>query len=188
MSDSYVGEIRIYAFNFAPAGTAMCNGQILAISQNQALFALLGTIYGGNGQTNFQLPNLQSRVPLHFGQGTGLSPYTLGEQAGTENTTLLVNNLPAHNHSFSGALNAVQTKASNQQPNTGSLLGRPTDEHENDYPIIYCPAGTAGTQVALGGLTGQVGNTGSNLPFSIVQPFLALNFCINLRGRFPARN
>src|SRR5215213_5449370 len=98
MSEPFVGEIRIVGFNFAPRGWAMCNGQILPIAQNTALFSLLGTTYGGNGQTTFALPDLRSRVPIHFGQGPGLSNYDLGQVSGTESDTLIVNNLPAHTH------------------------------------------------------------------------------------------
>src|SRR6266566_6640808 len=98
MSEPFLGQICIFGFNFPPRGWAACNGQILSISQNTALFSLLGTIYGGNGQTTFALPNLQSRVPVHFGQGSGLSPYEIGQSAGEESVTLTVNEIPAHIH------------------------------------------------------------------------------------------
>src|ERR1043165_9413161 len=98
MSQPYLGMIAIYGFNFAPRGWGMCNGQIMSIAQNTALFSLLGTMYGGNGTTTFALPDLRSRVPLHIGQGSGLSSYVQGEMTGTESTTLTAQNMPAHNH------------------------------------------------------------------------------------------
>src|SRR5262245_53022514 len=102
MSEPFLGEIRTFGFNFAPTGWAMCNGQLLAIAQNTALFSLLGTQFGGNGQTTFALPNLQGRVGIHEGQGAGLSQYTIGQVGGTETVTLTVNQIPAHNHSAKG--------------------------------------------------------------------------------------
>src|SRR5213080_3578081 len=100
MAEPFLSEIRIMSFNFAPKGWAMCNGQLLPINQNQALFSLLGTTYGGDGQTTFALPDLRSRVPLHFGQGTGLSPYTLGQTVGVESVTLQTPQIPAHTHAY----------------------------------------------------------------------------------------
>src|SRR6476659_7582144 len=106
MSEPFLGEIRMVGFNFAPQGWALCNGQILSIAQNTALFSLLGTTYGGNGTQTFGLPNLQSRVPMHWGQGPGLSNYVIGEQTGTENVTILTSNLPPHTHTATVALPA----------------------------------------------------------------------------------
>src|SRR5436305_2548610 len=106
MADAYIGEIRMFAGNFAPRGWATCDGQILPIAQNTALFSLLGTQYGGNGQTTFALPDLRGRVPIHYGQGPGLSPYDIGEAAGTETITLTQNEIPAHSHT----LNCVNAK------------------------------------------------------------------------------
>jgi microcystin-dependent protein len=173
MSEPFLGEIRIFGFNFAPQGWAMCNGDILAISQNQALFALLGTTYGGNGTSTFALPDLRSRVPLHFGQGSGLSNYSLGEVTGTETVTLTTQQLPQHNH----AVNAS---------------GNPGDQRS---PIGNVPAAEATAQTAMYSTTatGQmasntVGSAGGSQPFSIVQPVLALNLCIALVGIFPPRN
>ena len=116
MSNPFVAEIRIVSFNFAPRGWAFCNGQIMPLSQNTALFSLLGTTYGGNGQTTFALPDLQGRAPLHPGQGPGLSLYSLGEMSGTETVTLLTSEMPAHNH---------QEFGSNTQPTQQSPLGSP---------------------------------------------------------------
>ncbi|HEX9994323.1 MAG TPA: tail fiber protein [Acidimicrobiales bacterium] len=169
MSEAFIGEIRIYGFNFPPRGWAMCNGQILSISQNTALFALIGTTYGGNGQTTFALPNLQSRVPVHFGQGPGLSPYPIGETSGSETVTLNQNQLPVHGHTVSAS--SVAPNAS--RPGNAFL------------------AANGAYQAAADGTTmnpGMVSGGGSNQPFGILQPFLALNFSICLEGLFPSRN
>ena len=185
MAQFYLGQIIQGGWNFAPLGTALCDGQMLSIAQNTALFSLLGTSFGGNGQTTFGLPNLQGRVPIHWGQGPGLSNYVIGQSAGAENATLLAQNLPAHNHPASLAASGG-TKATLQIPAAGSTLGH-SDDRSNaaSLPAIYCPAGTP-TTVALGGLT--VGITGNNIPFSILQPYLAITFVITLQGIFPSRN
>ena len=115
MASPFLGQIGMFGFTFAPRGWAFCNGQILGIAQNSALFALVGTTYGGNGQTTFALPDLQSRVPVHFGQGPGLSPYVLGQQGGAENVTLLTTQIPAHTH----ALNAFATTGAETVPANG---------------------------------------------------------------------
>jgi microcystin-dependent protein len=192
--NGYIGEIRSFGFNFAPTGMAQCNGQTLSISQNQALFSLLGTIYGGNGVQTFQLPNLQSRVPIHMGTGLGLSTYVIGQMAGDEQVTLLTSQMPTHTHSFTStsALNALDARSSTAQAAAGSLLARAIDASTNAAatPQIYAPAGTAGPQVALGGLNvaGTNALQGGNLPHTNLQPYLAVNFCINLTGTFPSRN
>jgi len=185
MAEFYLGQIIQGGWNFAPSGTALCNGQTLAIQQYTALFALLGTTFGGNGTSTFQLPNLQGRVPIHWGQGPGLSPYVIGQSAGSENQTLTVQNLPAHTHP--AALNASGgTKATLQIPAAGSTLGHSDDRAgTGSLPAIYCPANTA-TNTALGGLT--VGPTGGSQPFSNLQPYLAITFAIALVGIFPSRS
>jgi len=170
MSEPFLGMIAIYGFNFAPRGWAMCNGQILPIAQNTALFSLLGTTYGGNGQTTFALPDLRSRVPLHFGQGPGLSNYDLGQQSGTENVTLTVNSMPGHTHTFAPPCSsqaASSSKAPNNVPSAGGTYNNAPDS-------------------TMGG--GTTGPTGGNQPFPIIQPILGLNFCIALEGIFPSRN
>jgi microcystin-dependent protein len=185
MAQFYLGQIIQGGWNFAPRGTALCNGQILSIQQNTALFSLLGTTFGGNGVQTFGLPNLQGRVPIHWGQSPGTSNYVIGQSAGTENETLLLQNLPAHNHPATLGASAA-TKATLQIPVATSTFGHSDDQAgTGSLPAIYCPAGTA-TTVALGGLT--VGNTGSNIPFSILQPYLAITFAITLEGIFPSRN
>ena len=185
MAQFYLGQIIQGGWNFAPRGTALCNGQLLSIPQFTAVFSLLGTTFGGNGTTTFGLPNLQGRVPIHWGQGQGLSPYSIGQLAGTENGTLTVQNLPAHTHP--AALNASGgTKASLQIPASGSTLGHSDDRsNAGSLPAIYCPANTA-TNTALGGLT--VGPAGGSQPFSNLQPYLAITFAIVLEGIYPTRD
>jgi microcystin-dependent protein len=171
MADQYVGEIRLFGFNFAPAQWALCNGQLLSISTNSALFSLLGTFYGGDGRTNFALPNLQSRVPIHQGQGTGLSPYVIGEMSGTETVTLTQQQMPQHGHS---ALSSG-SQADGSRP-AGAVLARTTAD-------IYtaAPDGTAMNP-------GMIGTAGGSQPHPNLQPFLVINFCIALTGIFPSRN
>ena len=192
MATFYVGQIFTVAFNFAPRNTALCNGQTLSISQNAALFSILGTTYGGNGVSTFQLPNLQSRHMVHWGQGPGLSNYVLGQIAGVENVTLNTNNLPSHTHTLTGALNAsgLQPDASTEVPVAGSVLGHAVDVSGNTpkaKPAIYCPAGTT-ANIALGGLNASAGLTGSGLPLEILSPYLAISMAISLFGVFPSRN
>jgi microcystin-dependent protein len=173
MSEPFIGQICIYGFNFAPRGWAFCNGQILSISQNTALFSLLGTTYGGNGTTTFALPNLQSRVPLHFGQGTGLSAYSLGEVTGSENVTLTQSNLPLHNHSSTTPATAAD--GNSIDPAAGAVFGAGT----SIYKVGAATIQMSPTPTSL---------TGGSQPVSIIQPLLALNFCIALQGIFPSRN
>ena len=196
MASVYLSQIIPFGCNFAPRGLAFCNGQILAIQQNTALFSLLGTTYGGNGTTNFALPNLQSRVPVHFRTGAGLSSYQLGQAGGTETVTLSSGQLPAHSHTatFNGStstLSASAVKATAQVAAAGSLLGKSIDNAGTTTPLIYSPAGSA-TVAALGGLnvagTVTVNPAGSSQPVPIIQPYLAINFCIALEGIFPSRN
>lgn len=164
----------MFAGNFAPRNWALCNGQLLAISQNTALFSILGTTYGGNGTTTFALPNLQSRVPIHPGQGPGLSPYVLGQQGGTESVTLLTNQLPSHNHPVLGS-----SSGGNQPgPGGGFLASESTGTSLN-----YTSASPDSTMAA-----GVIGTTGNNLPHSNIQPYLCVNFIIALFGIFPSRN
>jgi microcystin-dependent protein len=171
MSEPFLGMIIIVPYNFAPRGWAFCNGQILPIAQNTALFSLLGTTYGGNGQTTFALPDLRGRVPNSSGQGPGLSSYDLGQVGGTESTTLTVNQMPGHNH---------QVAASGSDADSGKPSGRVLAvSSATNY--ITAPDGTLMNPT-------MITNTGGNQPFSILQPYLTLNFCIALEGIFPSRN
>jgi microcystin-dependent protein len=167
LSEPFLGEIRVFGFNFNPRGWAMCAGQLMPISQNTALFSLLGTQYGGNGQTTFALPDLQGRVAVGQGSGPGLSPYIIGEVAGSENVILSQSQLPAHIHT---------------QPVTNSA-GTTTRPH-NSVPAAggsYAAAGDGGAFVATS-------IAGSGSPVEILQPLLVLNYCIALVGIFPSRS
>ena len=164
----------MFGGNFAPRGWAFCNGQIMPISQNTALFSLLGTTYGGNGTSTFALPNLQSRVPVHWGTGAGLSSYVIGQQAGQENVTLLQSQMPAHTH----LLNAV-TSGGNQASPTGNLPAVESTGTSLNYSSD--PANTTMNPAA-------VANAGQSLPVPVVQPYLAVSFIIALAGIFPSRN
>jgi microcystin-dependent protein len=165
MSERFLGEIRLMSFNFAPKGWALCNGPFLPISQNQALFSLLGTTYGGNGTTTFQLPNLQGRVPMHFGNG-----HTQGQSSGEPNHTLLTSELPTHTHLAQGS-----PTAANQPVPTGAVLGQANNLYH-----------AATNQVALG--PSSVATAGASQPHENRQPFLTLTFAIALQGIFPSRN
>ncbi len=169
MTEPFIGEIRMFGFNFAPRGWAMCDGQLLSISQNTALFSLLGTTYGGNGTSNFQLPNLQGRVPMHLGSN-GFTNYVEGEVGGAETATLLTSNLPSHSHLVQGGTDGT----------TKNPIG--------EYPG-FSAGGSAYTGTPAGTMNAaMVEPTGGNLPFGIVQPYLVINFCIALLGVFPSRN
>jgi microcystin-dependent protein len=195
MSNLYLGQIIQGGWNFNPRGTALCNGQSLSIAQNTALFALLGTTFGGNGQTTFNLPDLRSRSMVHWGTGAGLSPIQLGESSGQENVTILSTQMPAHTHTASFAstssLNAATTKATGQTPAAGSVLARSTDNVGTAVPFIYSPSGTA-TGAALGGLnvagTVTVNPAGGSAPLPIRNPYLGITHVIALEGIFPSRS
>jgi microcystin-dependent protein len=171
--DPLLASIILFAGNFAPRGWAFCNGQLLSIAQNTALFSLLGTQFGGNGQTNFALPDLRGRVPVHPGQGPGLSDYVIGQSAGSETTTLLLSNMPAHNHS----LNATSEPGSTSVP-SGAYLAN-TGALDKEY-------NTTGTVVAMN--AAAIGTAGGSQPFDNLQPYLAINFIIALQGIFPSRD
>ena len=173
MANQYLGEIRMVGFNFAPLGWALCNGQLLNISQNTALFSLIGTFYGGNGTSTFGLPNLQGRVPVHQGNN-GFASYVLGQLSGTENVTLLSNNMPIHNH-----LVNCNSAGGNQTTPGDGLLAVESTGTSSDYT-------TAAADSTMN--PAMIGNAGGNVPFSIVQPYLCVNFIIALTGIFPSRN
>ncbi len=173
MSQQYLGEIRLFTFNFAPKGWAFCAGQLLSIQQNAALFALLGTYYGGNGVSTFQLPDLRSRVANHMGSGAG-GTYTIGEFAGVETVALSGNQTPAHIHMFQ----AVNSPGTLRAPNTHLLAQSGTT-----YPR-YAPD-TSNLQTLN---PASIQPAGNGVPHSNIQPYLALNYCIALRGIFPSRN
>jgi microcystin-dependent protein len=190
MVDFYLGQIIQFGGNFAISGTATCDGQTLSISQNSALFALIGTFYGGNGVSTFQLPDLRGRTMIHQGTGIGLSTYVVGQVGGTESVTLLQTNLPSHTHTMTSTFKASSTvKATLQIPAAGSVLGHSVDVATGgtSHPAIYCPSGTA-VDAALGGLNVSAGLTGGSVPVAILNPYLAITCLIMLQGIFPSRN
>jgi microcystin-dependent protein len=177
MSDVFLAEIRIFPFNFAPNGWAMCDGQILPISQNTALFSLLGTQYGGDGKSTFALPNLQGRAPMFYGQGPGLSQHFIGETGGEPAVTLNVAEMPAHNHASNG-----DTSTATSTSPFGNLPAIPAVN-----PRLLHNMYTSTTQnVPM--LAGNALPAGSSLPHNNLQPYLVLNFCIALQGIYPARS
>ncbi|HMJ08912.1 MAG TPA: tail fiber protein [Pyrinomonadaceae bacterium] len=176
MAEAFVAEIRIFAGNFAPTGWALCNGQLMPISQNTALFSLLGTFYGGNGQSSFGLPNLQDSVPIHHGQGPGLTDRFLGESGGSESVTLLTTEIPVHNHFMRGH---GQDDADLQAPNPNRSIAR-----SKGGPNAYQTNSSANlVPMAFQSLS----VTGSSLPHNNMQPYLAVTFIIALQGVFPPR-
>ena len=180
MSEPFIGEIIMFAGNFAPRGWAFCNGQLLSIAQNTALFSILGTTYGGNGQTTFALPDLRGRVPLHSGndsQGPGLSSYALGEQTGTESVTLLTTQMPAHTHVL-----AANTAAGTATEPAGNYIAGVADANSGGL----FPAFEATTNTTMGPLA--ISPAGGSQPHGNIQPILALNFIIATEGIFPSRN
>lgn len=172
MSEPFVGEIRMFAGNFAPRGWAFCDGQLLAVSQNDALFSLFGTIYGGDGRTTFGLPDMRGRIPLHQGTGPGLSPRRLGAKAGEENVTLTVNQLASHSHD----LNASKQAASQASP-TGRVLA--TGVGVRFYREQAQDVDMASTMVA---------NTGGSRSHTNLMPALCVNFIVSLFGIYPSRH
>jgi len=173
MANPFLAEIRIFPFYFAPRGWAFCDGQILPISQNTALFSLLGTTYGGDGVSNFALPNLQGSTPIGAGQGTGLSLRNLGESGGEAEVSLLVSEIPAHHH----RAKCHTAAGDRREPAANYWAGEAGASNE------YAPS-TDGSEMAAG----AVGTAGGSMPHNNLQPYLTLNFCIALEGIFPARD
>jgi microcystin-dependent protein len=172
MSDPFLGQVIMFGGNFAPRGWAFCEGQLLSIAQNSALFSILGTTYGGDGRTTFALPDLRGRVPMGSGNGPGLTPRKLGTKTGSETNTLTVGQMPAHSHAVAAQVN--NDSAATTDPANHFLA--PAES--------YATAGTAGAN--LGGVT--CGNTGGNQPVNNIQPVLVINYIIALVGIFPSRN
>jgi microcystin-dependent protein len=172
MENPFVGEIAMVGFDWAPQGWALCNGQLLSIAQNTALFSLLGTTYGGNGQTTFALPDLRGRFPMHQGQGPGLNSRTMGESGGEETHTLIINELPAHNHPAFGDA----TLGTSDQPN-----GLYTAKNPAGIPVYGATA-----SAPLG--PSAIGVAGGNQPHNNVPPYLVINFIIALYGIYPTRS
>jgi microcystin-dependent protein len=171
MSSPYIGEIRMFGGNFAPAGWAFCDGSLIAISENDALFALIGTTYGGDGQSTFALPDLRSRVPVHMGTGPGLQSYQIGETGGVESVTLSIPQTPSHTH----ALAASTTTANSTTPQNNLLAQADVDMYLADAPDINLNAQS-------------VTPVGGNQPHDNMAPFVTISFIISLYGIFPTQN
>jgi microcystin-dependent protein len=169
-TDPFVGQVEIVAFNFAPNGWALCNGQLLSISQNTALFALLGTQYGGDGITTFALPDLRGRMAIHFGQGLGLQNYDIGEAGGEEQVTLTLNEIPAHTHHA-----MASSLAADQAAVGGNVWG-------TSAVFLYSSGSPTSPMNSL-----AIGSVGAGLPHDNLPPFLVMNFIIALQGIFPSR-
>jgi len=172
MSQPFMGEIRTFGFPFAPRGWAQCNGQLIAIVQNQALFSLLGTNYGGDGIQTFGLPNLRGRTPIGFGNGPGLSPYVLGQIGGEESHTLIPQEIPQHNHTIT-----VSNAAATSPLPTNNMLAQPPSAN-----LYVTPDNTASLSLA------SLASVGGSAPHENRQPLLVANICIALLGIFPSRN
>jgi microcystin-dependent protein len=173
MSTPFIGEIRMFGFNFAPKNWAFCQGQLMPISQNTALFSIIGTFYGGNGTSNFGLPNLQGSIPIHQGQGPGLSPYVLGEVVGTATVTLIAGELPSHGHP------AGCSSADGDSLTPGGNV--PAKDALGGNNLFTTTQNATMNPAALG-------VTGGGQPHNNLQPFQVLNYCIALFGVFPSRN
>jgi microcystin-dependent protein len=177
--EPFVGQITLFPFFFAPRGWALCEGQLLPISQNTALFSLLGTYYGGNGVQNFALPDLRGRVPIGQGQAPGVSGYDIGSPQGVETVTLLASQSPPHSHPFP----AVAAQATTNAP-SGALPAEAHGSGRGAFPVnIY-----AALQTAVPLAPGQVAPAGGGQPHNNVQPYLTLNWCIALQGIYPSRS
>jgi microcystin-dependent protein len=174
MANPFLAEIRIFAGNFAPTGWATCDGQLLPISQNTALFSLLGTTYGGDGKSTFALPNLQGSAPMQSGQGPGLSLRDLGETGGEQTVTLLQTEMPAHSHGVQASTTPDQTNPANNAWASG----------QKGFGNVYAPSGANNVQMSPAAMS----TTGGNLPHNNMPPYLCLTFIIALQGVFPSRS
>lgn len=182
-TEPFIGEVKIFGFSFSPRGYDYCSGQTYSIAEYSALFALIGTTYGGNGQTTFNLPDLRGRVPIGQGQGPGLPDYSMGEAAGNPDVTLTTANIPAHIHTVNNL--SVKIKASNTTADENAAAGLfPGLAASAVYTASPDPnVFTGGTQVS-----GSTDPVGTGIPFSVVNPYLVLNYCIATEGIFPSRN
>lgn len=195
--EEFIAMIKLFGGNFAPRGWALCNGQIFSIAQNTALFSILGTTYGGNGQTTFALPNLQGKTAVGAGVGQGGTNYVLGQVAGTESISILTTNMPAHIHPITNVSLTLPANADNSVANSALAGGNrlanspKTGSGPNAATLNTYTSATA-NPVYVGGQTatasGQTASTGGSLPISIMQPYLALTYIICLEGIFPSRN
>ncbi|MFD2603435.1 phage tail protein [Flavobacterium suzhouense] len=182
--EEFIGIVKLFAGNFAPRGWALCNGQLLSISQNTALFSILGTTYGGDGQSTFALPNLQGNTAIGAGTSRLGTTYVPGQVAGTPTVTLNTSQIPSHNHT--GQIFVSNTNSNTGTPTAGTVLGIPGTTQGRDF-VASLGYTTATPNVNIANSV-TVGPTGGNQPFSIMQPYLAMNYIICLEGIFPSRN
>lgn len=181
-AEPFIGEIKVFGFNFPPQGHMTCEGQIMPIAQNTALFALIGTIYGGNGQTTFALPDLRGRAPIGQGQGPGLPSYFIGELGGNTTATLLTSNMPIHNHAATGInVRIPVTSASEDSSATNNYIGNAVND-------TFGPAASPTNSLGAPVVSGTTAIAGGSQPFSIMNPYLTINYSIAIYGIFPSRN
>lgn len=185
-AEGCIGEIRMFAGNFAPRSWAFCDGQLLPINQNQALFSILGTTYGGDGQTTFGLPDLRGRFPMHPGFGPGLTPRSLGEEGGAENVTLTTAQMPAHTHPATTQVNAEASDAEGTRTNPEDAIPAKSGSGDPDW----ADEGSASVELSdqMHSATTTVGSAGGNQPHNNMPPYGCINFIICLQGIFPSRN
>jgi len=197
MTEPFIGQIQAFGFSFAPRTWALCQGQILPIAQNTALFSLLGTTYGGNGQTTFGLPDLRGRAAIGQGQGPGLQIYPIGQKAGVENVTLTVLQMPIHNHPFTasggagGAVKASSSPGLAAAPSATNPTLAAVNDQDGGITINMYNAATPDITLNTGGGSsggGTVGNNGGSQPLNILNPYLTINYSIALQGIFPTRD
>lgn len=182
MADPFIGQIVMFGGNFAPRGWALCDGQLLAISGNSALFSLVGTIYGGDGRTTFGLPDLRGRVAMHAGNGPGLGNRPLGQKSGAETNTLNINNLPSHTHAVTNSTNCV-VGPGNTNVASGNFWSKDFGSQSGTYN-----SGPADGQMATDAVTTTVAPTGNNSAVNNMQPYQVVNYIIALTGTYPSRN
>jgi microcystin-dependent protein len=188
--EEYLGIVKLFAGTFAPRGWAFCNGQLLPISQNTALFSILGTNYGGDGSTTFGLPDLRGRVAVGAGQGPGLTPVQVGQVAGTENVSILITNMPAHTHVAASnlSLKASSSQADTVTPAVGSAFGAARDINTDPVSIYSTATPSVALNPASGSVTTTVQAAGGSQPLPVRNPFLGMNYIICLQGLFPSRD
>jgi|SRR5580658_1043328 microcystin-dependent protein len=191
MVEEYLGAVKVFAGNYAIKGYAFCQGQLLPINQYTALFSLLGTTYGGNGVNNFQLPNLQSVLPLGWGNGSGLTPRVMGETGGVENVTLLSSSVPSHAHTFNASSTPTSTPTAGPTVLLGALQNSPPPPPPPPPPVLadgtfYAVSGTFSRFESFA--AAAVGTIGGNLPHNNIQPSMGINYIICMSGIFPSRS
>jgi len=179
--EPFIGQIMMFGGNFAPRGWAFCEGQLLPISSNTALFSILGTTYGGDGRTTFALPDLRGRAPIHAGHGPGLSDIRLGQKGGVEQVTLTASNMPSHNHPVN-----VSSAAGTSSSPSGAYPAASQFQADRSSPVVEVNSYGNSTNATMGAST--VGNAGGNIPFNNRDPYLGVNYIIALQGIFPSRS